>query len=251
MPSSPIQPGSASGEANKPSPFDEHVTCQEYQEYLNQGIQLSGEGQEYFIQGRLSTLRRRVEAKAKRVLDFGCGNGLASRSLRECFPDAEIVGVDAAAEAIEYARKNFAGPGITFESVDALGRLGRFDLCYVNGVFHHIPVAERLGAAQSIWRALKDGGILAFFENNPWNPGTRMVMKRIPFDRDAITLTIPESKDLLGAAGFAVEQSWTMFYFPRFLSMLRPLEPMLGRMLPLGAQYCVLGRKGMSGGVAE
>ena len=37
--------------------------------------------------------------------------------------------------------------------------------------------------------ALLTGGVLALFENNPWNPGTRLVMKRIPFDRNAQTIS--------------------------------------------------------------
>ena len=40
--------------------------------------------------------------------------------------------------------------------------------------------------------ALRPGGLFAFWENNPWNPGTRLVMSRIPFDRDAITLSALE-----------------------------------------------------------
>src|SRR5437870_1900508 len=55
-----------------------------------------------------------------------------------------------------------------------------FDLCYCNGVFHHIPPHERLGAARLIFRSLARGGHFALFENNPLNPGTRMVMRRIP-----------------------------------------------------------------------
>jgi SAM-dependent methyltransferase len=223
-----------------PNLFEESVN---YQEYLDKGIKLSGEGQEFFIQGRLEALAHRITLKPGRILDFGCGNGLTTRFLRRSYPNAEIIGIDPAVDAIEYARANFAGPGIAFYPMDQLAALGRFDLSHVNGVFHHIPLQERLGAAQSVWKALEDGGLFAFFENNPWNPGTRLVMKRIPFDRDAITLSIPESKRLLRQAGFSrVDESWTMFYFPRILSVLRPLEPSLGA-LPLGAQYCVLARK--------
>jgi hypothetical protein len=40
-------------------------------------------------------------------------------------------------------------------------------------------------------------GMLALFENNPWNPGARMVMARIPFDRDAVTLSPIEARRML------------------------------------------------------
>jgi hypothetical protein len=68
-------------------------------------------------------------------------------------------------------------------------------------------------------------------------------MKRIPFDRDAITLTPPETLELVCKGGFSAATSTRfLFYFPRPLAALRPLEPALAR-LPLGAQYYVLGVK--------
>jgi hypothetical protein len=52
---------------------------------------------------------------------------------------------------------------------------------------------------------------LSALENNPWNPGTRYVMSRIPFDRDAIPLTPSAARHLLKRAalrpanGFSVD----------------------------------------------
>ena len=91
-----------------------------------------------------------------------------------------------------------------------------------------------------IRRALKPGGLFAFWENNPWNPGTRYVMSRIPFDRDAITLTPPEAWRLLQGCGFEILRTDFLFVFPRFLGWLRRLEPRMSS-LPCGAQYMVLG----------
>jgi hypothetical protein len=89
---------------------------------------------------------------------------------------------------------------------------------------------------------LRPGGFFALWENNPWNPGTRWIMRRIPFDRDAIPLPPPEARRLVSSAGFAVLGTRYCFYFPRALRALRPLER-LGHGVPLGAQYCVLARK--------
>src|SRR4029434_4043103 len=72
-------------------------------------------------------------------------------------------------------------------------------LVYCNGVFHHIPPQAREAAVAYVARALRPGGLWAFWENNPWNPGTRYAMHRIPFDRDAIPLTPPEARRLLQA----------------------------------------------------
>ncbi len=116
------------------------------------------------------------------------------------------------------------------------------DMAFCNGVFHHIPLAERADAVASVFQALRPGGLFAFWENNPWNPGTRYVMSRIPFDRNAITLPPPEARRLLRSGGFHVLRSDFLFYFPRALAALRIMEPVL-RKLPLGAQYLVLCRK--------
>jgi SAM-dependent methyltransferase len=113
---------------------------------------------------------------------------------------------------------------------------------YCNGVFHHIEPADRPCALASIHRALMPGGYFAFWENNPWNPGTRLVMHRIPFDRDAKTLSAPQARRLLHGAGFDVISTDFLFLFPRALATLRPLETRLTQ-LPAGAQYMVLCRK--------
>ena len=169
--------------------------------------------------------------------------GYTCRHLAERFPNAEIMGVDTSANALDYAQGHYRSDRVRFRGLAELAQEGDFDLCYVNGVFHHIEPGIRNGAVQNIRRALRSGGRLALFENNPWNPGTRMVMSRIPFDRDAITLSPPEAKQLLRAGGFTQPAvSWSLFYFPRPLALFRFTEPALSH-LPLGAQYCVLAAK--------
>ena len=214
----------------------------EYSQMLHQGIRLSGEGQEFFIHGRIASLPSRLppDFRPRRILDFGCGIGTATRHLSEKFPNAEIVGVDTSEKALEYGIEHYGSGRVRFRPLAELSRENGIDLCYVNGVFHHIEPAQRVGAVQSIHRALRPGGHLALFENNPWNPGTRLVMSRIPFDRDAIPLSIPEARGLVRAGGFTgTPRNWTLFYFPRPLAFLRPAEGLLSH-LPLGAQYCVL-----------
>ena len=217
----------------------------EYREMLDRGIRLSGESQEFFIRGRVVSLQARlpVEFAVRRVLDFGCGIGAGTAYLAEAFPNAAIVGVDTSGNALDYARDQFGSRRVSFRVLEELERESAFDLCHVNGVFHHIEPASRAGAIASIRGALRPGGRLALFENNPWNPGTRMVMSRIPFDRDAITLSPPEARRLVRAGGFTgPAASWSLFYFPRPLAFLRFTEGALSH-LPLGAQYCILAAK--------
>jgi SAM-dependent methyltransferase len=218
---------------------------EKYEAMLQQGLQLSGEDQHFFIAGRVRDLCGQLPAgwTPRRVLDFGCGVGHAAGRLAAEFPEAEILGIDTSAPALERASQVYASPRISFRPLDGFAEENAFDLCYVNGVFHHIEPEARVGAIQMIYKALRPGGYLAFFENNPWNPGTRLVMRRIPFDRDAKTVSPMAAWRLVGAGGFPKRLSARfLFYFPHALRFLRFTESWLAR-LPLGAQYYVLAQK--------
>jgi SAM-dependent methyltransferase len=143
---------------------------------------------------------------------------------------------------VETARKTHTSDAATFLLFDQYDPAAQIDLAFSNGVFHHIVPNERPQAVDYLYRSLRAGGLLAVWENNPWNPGTRYVMSRIPFDRDAITLTDGEARALLRAGGFEILRTDFLFIFPRALGMLRGLERFVTR-LPLGGQYQILCRK--------
>ncbi len=215
---------------------------QNYDEVLGKGLRLSGESREFFIDGRVRDLADRMPAgfRPRRILDFGCGTGETCGALARFFPDADIVGVDVAEKPLELARKAARSDRIRFSRWGGGEALGVFDLCYVNGVFHHIEPGQRNDILRAIRERLAPGAYLSFFENNPWNPGTRMVMRRIEFDRGSIPLSHVSAHELLRGAGFLTPYPTRfLFYFPRILSGLRVFEPALAR-LPLGAQYHIL-----------
>lgn len=217
----------------------------EYEEMLDRGLRLSGESKDFFMEGRLRDLAGQLPSdfRPRRILDFGCGIGDTSAHLAALFPDAEVMGIDTARNAVAHAVETHGSERVRFGLVGEFAEEERYDLCYTNGVFHHIPLAERLGAVRTVLRALVPGGRFALMENNPWNPGTRLVMHRIEFDRDAITLSPPEATGLLREAGFAdTAPARFLFFFPRFLAFLRFAEPWLAG-VPLGAQYYVLATK--------
>jgi SAM-dependent methyltransferase len=228
------------------SPFDNYAGS--YESALQQGLSVSGESSDYFAMGRVKWLRKRLERliggslDIESAMDFGCGTGNSVAFLLSELQVERVVGVDTSEQSLVQARERYSPVQTEFVHSENYIPSGGLDLAYCNGVFHHIPIEARASVASYIYRCLKPGGFFAFWENNPWNPGTRMVMSRIPFDRDAITLTILESKQLLRQAGFEVVRVDTCFYFPNLLRWLRPLEPCLA-WLPLGAQYLVLAKK--------
>lgn len=215
---------------------------EEYDAMLDEGLRLTGEGKMYYVHGRLELLREVLPPQfdPARVLDFGCGTGDTAATLADMYPRACILGVDTASNALLHARRRFGSDRIRFESVEVLEHERDFDLCHVNGVFHHIPIDFRDDAVARIRTSLADGGYLALFENNPWNPGTRMVMRRIPFDRDAHLLSPVQTRALLLRHRFELSGAVRYtFFFPAALRALRPLEFRL-RGCPLGGQYLVL-----------
>jgi SAM-dependent methyltransferase len=153
-----------------------------------------------------------------------------------------VIGVDVSERSIDEARSQHTSSVTHFATIAAFAPGATLDLVFCNGVFHHIPVSGRATAVDYIARTLRPGGVFALWENNPWNPGTRYVMSRIAFDRDAVMLTPGEVRRLLSTHGFEVLRTDFLFVFPRLFRALRPAEKLLRR-VPVGAQYQVLARK--------
>lgn len=215
-----------------------------YEETLQRGLRYSGESSTYFARGRVLTLAQRLRdlGEAPRVvLDFGCGAGSGTILLAELLGAERAIGVDVSSQFISIARTRHNHAGVEFH-LRALARLRDVDCAYSNGVFHHIAPSERHNEVAYLFAALRPGGLFALCENNPWNPGTRLVMRSIAFDRDAVPVAAPEARHLLRAGGFEVLSSDFLFVFPRPARALRRTERYLRRW-PIGAQYMVLARK--------
>jgi SAM-dependent methyltransferase len=219
--------------------------AENYDEALEQGIAVSGESKEYFAQGRVDWLARQLAALSftpRRAVDFGCGTGTATPYLLRLPGLDQLTGLEVSAKSLEVARRLHGSGRVGFQLCANFTPAADGDFVFCNGVFHHIPLDERARAARYVFDTLRPGGLFALWENNPWNPGTRYIMSRIPFDRDAIMLSPPESARLLRDAGFNILRKDFLFYFPRALRWLRGLEAPL-RGLPLGAQYLVLAQR--------
>jgi SAM-dependent methyltransferase len=218
----------------------------EYDAMLNRSLSLSGESKNYFIKGRLQdiTLQLKAHPPVQRILDFGCGIGDGTAALLDFFPQSvEIIGADLSRETIFFARNRHKNDKLKFIHLSELNSPDQFDLCFVNGVFHHIEPDKRDEALKIIYKSLHTEGILALCENNPYNPGTLFIMSRNPFDRDAKTISYFNCEKIIQKAGFSkILCTRFLFYFPSFLAFLRPLESLMVN-LPFGGQYYVLARK--------
>lgn len=215
-----------------------------YGEQLARGLRLTGYPASHFAQRRIDRVREIAAEEGlnvRAVLDFGCGVGDALPLLQKAFPGARVIGYEPTHELRAIAAKNATGAEIL--QTDELQLNAEVDLVYCNGVFHHIERAERIVAVATLARALRPGGLACIWDNSPLNPGTRLVMARIPFDRGAQLLGPQEVEVLQLSANITPVRREFHFVFPRWLRALEPLEGRL-RHLPFGGQFLVVGRRG-------
>jgi SAM-dependent methyltransferase len=225
----------------------------DYDDALARGLSISGEGKMFFARARIVHLARRLRELGQRpsaVLDFGCGTGDSTPLFLEELGVEQVVGVDVSERSLDVARSRHGSERARFVALREFTASGQFPLAFCNGVFHHVPPAERPDLVKLLSDSLAADGHLAVWDNNPCNPGARYVMWRIPFDRGAIMLSARGASRLLSSGGLETLRVDYLFVFPRLLRWLRFLEPRLVK-LPLGAQYLVLSRKppdGLAGG---
>lgn len=94
---------------------------------------------EHLVEAALGFLMERDWPRPATVLDLGTGSGAIAIAITAAFPDAEIIAVDASAEAVELAGENARVAGVAAridfrrsDMFDALDPLGTFDLIVSN-----------------------------------------------------------------------------------------------------------------------
>src|SRR3989304_8906760 len=102
-----------------------------------------------------------------RIADLGCGSGKTTSVLKKLVqPGGSAVGVDFAAERIEFARSHYNGSEIEFKCMDVrepLDSLGRFDFVWIRFVLEYYHL-DSIKIIQNISNILKPGGILCLVD---------------------------------------------------------------------------------------
>jgi len=219
--------------------FDQFAA--DYKQVLDKNVALSGEDSEYFAEYKARYLARRLSPDfTGKILDFGCGVGLLSRSLKKNMPAAKLDGYDISCASLSCIERELTSEGTFTNDLLQLGE--DYDLIVIANVLHHVPVAERSATIQALAGRLVAGGRLAVFEHNPVNPATRWAVKQCAFDTDAVLLPMRETVAHLESAQVRVVRQDYIVFMPRVLAWFRRFEPWLAG-VPLGAQYALLGEK--------
>ena len=220
---------------NRPVDFDEF--SKNYDDLLRQATGFFVSDESYFASYKVSIVRRELSDDPENLLEFGCGIGRNIPFLAHAFPSSRLVGTDISRGSLDVAQK--INPGVEFHlEPHSVNNNDLFDVIFIAGVFHPIPVDQRREVLATLRQRLRPDGSVFIFEHNPFNPVTRRIVSNCRYDEDAVLLSPRNLRLLLGDAGFRVlKHRYCLFFPPRFRAFTR-FESQLG-WVPLGGQYWV------------
>jgi SAM-dependent methyltransferase len=218
-----------------------------YRQDLDRAVSFSGASHDFFTRAKAEELLRLSrlhlgDPGQLDALDVGCGVGLTDRHLAGGF--RSLTGTDVSPGVLETAARN--NPGVTYMPAER-GRLpfddGAFDLAFAVCVVQVVPSAERPRFVAELSRVTRPGGLVVLFEHNPYNPLTRLVVRRCEFGEDAHMLGMADAERLLRDNGVTPVDRGFLLLFPSRRERILAVERAFRR-LPLGAQYYLAGRPG-------
>lgn len=191
----------------------------------------------YFAEYKINLVSRLLSNdKPKRILDFGRSPRRGLPYLQKYFPDAEICGLDVTTASLDIAKHKV--PEASLISGWNKIKNNSFYLIVAANVFHHIQPEERVEALSKCYEVLECSGVMFVFEHNLYNPATRWVFERCPFDVDAEMLSLSEALSLSKREKFkTIDHGYTLF-FSAPLTYFRKFESAL-KSIPVSAQYYV------------
>jgi SAM-dependent methyltransferase len=159
--------------------------------------------------------KRFPELKPRRILDMGCGTGLATHALAQTWPDAEIYGVDLAAPMLRYANKRSEAMGVKVHysqqnAAETNFVDGFFDLVVSTIILHEMPQKVSKQVVAESFRLLSPGGVMVHNDMVGWpdEPFTEFMTEwnshhnNEVFERGSGTLDWPA---VCAEAGFPVD----------------------------------------------
>jgi SAM-dependent methyltransferase len=222
------------------SVFDAHVP--HFRRKVASSIAFACRPHEYFTGRKTEYLidltRRFVGDPAGLVLlDVGCGVGVSHSLLIPRY--REVHGVDVAASAVERAAFDNRGGRYTSYAGDTLPFAdSSFDVVFAACVLHHVDRPERAAFVREMRRVVRPGGIGVLFEHNPFNPLTRLAVRRCEFDDDVHLLTRSGARRLVDdSAGTPIESAYIIAHTSSRKTLLA-LERRVAA-VPFGSQYYV------------
>jgi SAM-dependent methyltransferase len=216
-----------------------------YRDELDRAVSFSGASHDFFTRAKAEELVRLArmhlgDPARLEALDVGCGIGLTDRHLAGRF--RSLTGTDVSPGVLETAARE--NPGVRYK-LSERGRLtfedDAFHLAFAVCVVQVVAPKERPQFVAELARVTRPGGLIVVFEHNPFNPLTRLVVRRCEFGEDARMLGMAEAERLLRESAVTPVDRGFLLLFPFRRKRVLAVERALRR-LPLGAQYYVAAR---------
>jgi SAM-dependent methyltransferase len=226
-------------------PFDRYEQASDYEAAVAESIAFAHVGHEMFIEAKALALfdavRRHVgTAEGLDYLDVGCGVGAMQRYVAPVA--GRSVGIDTSAESIGAARRDHPDADLqAYDGVVVPFDDDSFDVTFAVNVVHHVEPPDRQSFARELLRVTRPRGLTVVFEQNPYNPLTRLAVARCAIDEGVVLATRRTIRRLLEEAGGLVVDARYVLFFPVDRGLARSVEAKLG-WLPLGAQHYVAAR---------
>jgi ubiquinone/menaquinone biosynthesis C-methylase UbiE len=212
---------------------------------VNRAIAFSGQKAESFTRAKAHDLLRTIVShfdspSRLNLLDVGCGIGNYHPFLTPVV--GAVSGVDVSRACIAKAQER--NPAVSYSVYDG-DRLpypdGQFDVTFCVCVLHHVPPDRWPQFVNEMRRVTRAGGLVVVYEHNPTHPLTRKVVRDCDFDRDAVLLTMAQTRGLLASAGCSDVTTSSILTLPPAGAFIEKLDGLFAR-LPFGSQYRAVGR---------
>lgn len=220
--------------------YNFNEVAKNYREILNNNLGIVGKKSAYYSEFKVKKSMELIDnTLPKRILDFGCGDGMGELFLRKHFSSSEIIGVDISDESLKIARaRKIKRCEFRLFTKNIPVEVNSIDFTFVACVLHHIDPQELSKIIKELINVTKPGGELHIYEHNPFNPVTRYLVNTCIFDQGAKLLCAKDLGSIIRNIGNYSFEAEYLLFFPRWrlLSPLFKYEKWLKK-VPLGGQY--------------
>jgi SAM-dependent methyltransferase len=212
---------------------------------IDHAVRFSGKGHDFFTRRKAETLLGLVRTHLGSpagldALDVGSGIGLTDAYLTGF---RALTGTDVAPGVLERAAERNTSARYVLSDGERLPFADEtFDVAFTVCVVQVIASERRLRFVQEMSRVTRHGGLVVVLEHNPFNPFTRLAVRRFSLGHDASMLPAREVASLLRGAACEVLETEHILLVPSDRRPARAVERRLAG-LPLGAQYAVAARR--------
>jgi trans-aconitate 2-methyltransferase len=116
-------------------------------------------------------------AKARSVVDIGCGPGNSTELLAARFPEARISGFDSSPEMVRAAQKRLPRVAFSVADVATWKPDGPVDVLYANAVFQWVP--QHLAVLQRLLAGMAPGGAVAVQMPDNFDEPSHFLMREV------------------------------------------------------------------------